>query len=241
MKFNLPNVLTILRLVAAPTLVLVYLVLPRPWADWTALVLFVSAAMTDYLDGLLARRWMQVTAFGKMLDPIADKAMTIIALVMLTVLLLRDGRVITYPYPPQNYVAFGDWILIVPVMMVIFREIFVSGLREFIGKESKNLAVTRLAKWKTAAQMSAVIVLFSFLLFEHYFGVLSFAMEREFVAEVIAGREEDLFGLRWKYTGWVYSYNLGMALLWMAGVLTLVTGIDYFRKALPFIRDGEAK
>jgi len=107
MKFNLPNVLTILRLVAAPTLVLVYLVLPRPWADWTALVLFVSAAMTDYLDGLLARRWMQVTAFGKMLDPIADKAMTIIALVMLTVLLLRDGRVITYLTPRRTMWPLG--------------------------------------------------------------------------------------------------------------------------------------
>ncbi len=235
MRWNLPNTLTILRLLAAPALVLVYEILPRPWSDWGALTLFLAAAFTDYFDGVIARRWKQVSAFGRMLDPIADKAMTMIALVMLAILFFRDGRVIVFPTPANTLV--GDWILITPIMIIILREVFISGLREFLGEQAHALAVTRIAKWKTAIQMAAVAVLFSVLLFEHYFAIVSFAMERSFVQEVLAGNEVDEFGLRWKYYGWIASYNTGVALLWGAAVLTLITGLDYFRKSLPFLDD----
>jgi len=219
MRWNLPNILTVLRLLAAPALVVVYELLPRPHADWVALGLFVAAALTDYLDGYLARRWKQVSNFGKMLDPIADKAMTIIALVMLAILL------------------DGTSLYVIPAMAIIFREVFISGLREFLGANSSDLAVTKLAKWKTASQMVAVSVLFGHLLFEHYFVVLSFAMEQEQVSAIINDGAEDIYGLAWKYQGWVFSYNAGLILLWVAAALTLITGFDYFRKSLPYLKD----
>jgi cardiolipin synthase (CMP-forming) len=220
MRWNLPNILTVLRLLAAPALVAVYELLPRPYADWCALGLFVSAALTDYLDGYLARRWKQVSNFGKMLDPIADKAMTIIALVMLAILLQ------------------GISLYVVPAMIIIFREIFISGLREFLGSKSAGLAVTKLAKWKTMSQMVAVSVLFAHLLFEHYYVILSFAMEQEQVSAIINDGAEDIFGLLWKYQWWGLSYNIGIALLWIAAALTVITGFDYFRKSLPYLKDN---
>lgn len=219
MRWTLPNTLTVLRLLAAPALVVVYELLPRPISDWFALSLFVTAAITDYLDGYLARRWHQVSNFGKMLDPIADKAMTIIALVMLAILLQ------------------GTSLYVIPATAIIFREVFISGLREFLGAKSGTLAVTKLAKWKTMAQMVAVSVLFAHLLFEHYYVVLSFAMEREQVVAIITSGAEDIYGLRWKYLGWDYSYKAGIALLWIAAILTLISGLDYFKKSMPYLKE----
>ncbi len=219
MRWTLPNTLTVLRLLAAPALVAVYEVFPRPYSDWLALILFLSAALTDYFDGFLARRWKQVSNFGKMLDPIADKAMTIIALVMLAVLLQ------------------GTSLYVIPATAIIFREVFISGLREFLGANSAGLAVTRLAKWKTTVQMVAVSVLFAHLLAEHYFVIQSFAMERSFVSDVLNGLEEDMFGLRWKYATYVWTYNSGIVLLWVAALLTVVTGVDYYRKSQPYLKD----
>ncbi len=235
MRQSIPNALTIFRLLAAPAFVAIYEILPRPFADWAALALFVTAAFSDFLDGYLARRWQQVTKFGRMMDPIADKAMTVLALVMLMILLLQGNRTIVYP--AETNFLIGDWILVTPIMIIIFREIFVSGLREFVDTGSSDLAVTGLAKWKTAIQMLAIITLIVFFVFENYLVVLSFAMERSFVADVLKGIEPDEFGLRWKYAGWVYTYNIGFGLLWLAATLTLWTGIDYFLKALPLIRD----
>jgi len=250
MRWTIPNILTVLRLIAAPGLLLVYELLPRPWSDWVALFLFVAAALTDYFDGILARRWKQISAFGRMLDPIADKAMTIIALLMLSVLLNGGNRgffiaeqdvslfgLVRFHMP--QIAVFGDWLILAPAVMILFREVFISGLREFIGADKGSLAVTRLAKWKTAAQMLAITVLFTNLLFEHYFVINSFAMERDFVRDVLAGREADMFGLRWKYAGYIWSFNIGVVLIWGAGIVTLVTGYDYFRKALPYLKEDE--
>ncbi|MBZ0128957.1 MAG: CDP-diacylglycerol--glycerol-3-phosphate 3-phosphatidyltransferase [Rhodobacteraceae bacterium] len=221
MRWNLPNTLTVARLIAAPLLVLVYEVFPRPAADWLALVLFIAAAITDYVDGMLARRWKQISNFGRMLDPIADKAISIVALAMLAILLQ------------------GASLIVIPAMAIILREVFISGLREFLGGRSVVLPVTWLAKWKTFVQMLAVSVLFGHLLFEHYFVIQSFAMEREHVAAVVNGLADDPFGLRWKYLGWDYSYKAGVVMIWVAGLLTLVTGWDYFRKSLPYFDDGD--
>ena len=143
MTLNLPNFLTILRLAAAPGVAIMFLYFNRPWADWFALVLFVSAALTDFLDGYLARAWKQETKLGAMLDPIADKAMVIIALTVIT-----------------GFSGMNPWMLL-PATFIIFREVFVSGLREFLGNTAGTLKVTKLAKWKTTAQMVAIALLFA--------------------------------------------------------------------------------
>ena len=84
MVWTIPNILTVLRLLAAPAVVVMFLYFDRPWADWFALILFVSAAITDWFDGYLARLWKQTTKLGTMLDPIADKAMVVFALMVIT-------------------------------------------------------------------------------------------------------------------------------------------------------------
>ena len=141
MTWTIPNILTVLRLIAAPGIVLAFLVLPRPAADAVALSLFVGAAVTDWFDGYLARKWNQMSLFGAMLDPIADKAMVALALLLLCGL-------------------WGfNWLVMLPAALILFREVFVSGLREFLGDTAGALKVTKLAKWKTTVQMVAIAVL----------------------------------------------------------------------------------
>jgi cardiolipin synthase len=224
MRWTLPNILTVIRLIAAPWVALVFVVAPRPVADWVALLLFIGASVTDYVDGYLARAWKQVSAFGTMLDPIADKAVVVIAIATLVGLFGLDG-----------------WIL-VPATVILLREVFVSGLREYLGARAGLLKVTNLAKYKTFTQMVAVAVLFAQGLFEHYFGMLSFGMGREMAAEVLSGQAPDEVGLVWKFRGMVWSYHAGVVLLWLAAALTAITGWDYFRKARPFlVEEQEAK
>ncbi|MBL4811632.1 MAG: CDP-diacylglycerol--glycerol-3-phosphate 3-phosphatidyltransferase [Rhodobacteraceae bacterium] len=218
MKWNLPNILTVMRLAAAPGVAIMFLYFNRPVADWFALVLFVLAAATDFFDGYLARRWGQESRFGTMLDPIADKAMVIIALLVIT-----------------GFSGMNPWILL-PATLIMFREVFVSGLREFLGAEAGKLAVTKLAKWKTTAQMVAIAVLFSTGAFEHYFGMQSWGMDQQMVDDILSGAVADELGLVWKYWGMIISWYAGVGLLWLATLLTLLTGFDYFRKALPYLR-----
>ncbi|MEM9426847.1 MAG: CDP-diacylglycerol--glycerol-3-phosphate 3-phosphatidyltransferase [Pseudomonadota bacterium] len=218
MTLNLPNTLTVLRLLAAPGVVLMFLYFTRPWADWFALVLFVGAAITDYFDGYLARAWKQQTKFGTMLDPIADKAMVVIALLVIT-----------------GYAGMDPWILL-PATVIIFREVFVSGLREFLGDTAGTLAVTNLAKWKTTAQMVAIAVLFGTGIFGHMLLDRMTGMNDALIAEIFAGGDDPLslrlIDLAARITWWV-----GVGLLWVAAALTLITGVDYFRKAVPHLRD----
>ncbi len=221
MTLNLPNILTILRLAAAPGVVVMFLYFARPWADWFALVLFVVAAFTDFLDGYLARAWKQESKLGAMLDPIADKAMVIIALVVIT-----------------GFSGMNPWILL-PATVIIFREVFVSGLREFLGDTAGTLKVTNLAKWKTTAQMVAISMLFATGAFEHYFGMQSLGMTQDMVRAAIEGTGPDELGLWWKYQGMMISWWGGIVMLWIAAVLTLVTGWDYFNKSRPYLADGE--
>ena len=223
MTWNIPNTLTILRLLAAPGLVVMFLYFNRPFADLFALVLFLIAAVTDWFDGFLARLWNQQSRFGTMLDPIADKAMVVIALMVIT-----------------GFQGMNPWILL-PATVIIFREVFVSGLREFLGAKASLLAVTRLAKWKTTAQMVSIATLFSTGVFEHYFGMHSFGMDIDLIRSILNGQEDDILGLRWKYWGMNYSWTVGVVLLWAAAGLTLVTGWDYYRKSIPYLRDEGPK
>jgi cardiolipin synthase (CMP-forming) len=136
MAMTLPNMLTFARVVAAPGLGIVFLAGQGPAAHAVAFALYTAAALTDFLDGWLARRLGQESALGRMLDPIADKAMVTIALAAL--------MAVRGPDP---------W-LVLPALAILLREVLVSGLREFLGEV--KLAVTRAAKWKTASQLVAI-------------------------------------------------------------------------------------
>jgi len=221
MRWTVPNILTIMRLLAAPGLVVMFMYFQRPWADLFALTLFVLAAATDWFDGFLARSWNQQSRFGAMLDPIADKVMVMIALFVIT-----------------GFQGMNPWIMF-PATLIVFREVFVSGLREFLGADAGKLAVTTLAKWKTTAQMVAIATLFSTGVFEHYFGMNSFGMDIQMISDTLAGIVPDEMGLRWKYMAMNVSWSLGLGLLWLSALLTLWTGWDYLNKALPFLRDPE--
>ncbi|MCP5074504.1 MAG: CDP-diacylglycerol--glycerol-3-phosphate 3-phosphatidyltransferase [Rhodobacteraceae bacterium] len=221
MTWTLPNTLTTLRLIAAPGVAVMFLYFARPWADWYALILFVTAATTDFFDGYLARKWKQESNLGRMMDPIADKAMVVIALLVIT-----------------GFSGMNPWILL-PATLILFREVFVSGLREFLGENASSLQVTRLAKWKTTAQMVAIAVLFAEGIFEHHYVMRSYGMSPDIVNQVFDGQTEDIFNLQLLWKGIQASWYGGVTLLWVAGVLTLISGFDYFFKALPYLKDPE--
>lgn len=216
---TIPNILTTFRLIAALMILIVFVILPRPYSDWTALCLFVLASLTDYLDGYLARKLKQVSEIGKMLDPIADKALVVVCLALLLGLFsLRTA-------------------IVIPVALILFREVFVSGIREYLGQAAGALAVTKLAKWKTATQMVAIGVLLTHGLFEHYFFMHSIGMDHTIVQDILAGREEDLFNLKQRYIGTIWSMKIGVWLLWLAATITVITGFDYFVKSLALLKE----
>ena len=201
-----------------------FLYFTRPAADWFALILFVGAAVTDYFDGYLARLWKQESKFGAMLDPIADKAMVVIALVLIAGL---SG--VNQPD------GMDPWILL-PATVIIFREVFVSGLREFLGDTAGTLKVTPLAKWKTTAQMVAIGILFGTGIFQHMFIERTVGMDPTILTEIFEGGSDPL-NLRLIQQVYWLTWWAGVGLLWIAAVLTAVTGIDYFRKAIPHLKD----
>jgi len=221
MQWNIPNILTLLRLLAAPGVVLMFLYFTRPYADWFALILFVIAAITDFVDGYLARAWKQESKFGAMLDPIADKAMVVIALVVIT-----------------GFSGMNPWILL-PATIIIFREVFVSGLREFLGDTAGTLKVTTLAKWKTTAQMVAIAFLFAKGAFEHFIIERTIGMDQATIDGIVDGTLQDTIGLGWNMLGWDLSWYGGIVLLWIAAALTFLTGLDYLRKAMPYLKGAK--
>lgn len=219
MTWNLPNILTVLRLLAAPGVAVMFLYFHRPWADWLALTLFVSAAVTDWFDGYLARLWKQESNFGRMMDPIADKAMVVIALLIIT-----------------GYSGMNPW-LILPATVILFREVFVSGLREFLGAKSSLLKVTKLAKWKTTAQMVAIAVLFLGTGLEYLEGIARQGMTQAQYSDAVSAGLEPAIRTCGAVGCATTATLIGLGLIWIAAVLTAITGIDYFLKSLPFLRD----
>ena len=177
---SLPNLLTLSRILAIPLVVAMFFV-PGDYARWFACVLFSAAALTDWLDGHMARRWAQQSELGRFLDPIADKLLVSATLFML----VAKGR------------FSAEWALL-PALVILCREILVSGLREYLAELRVGLPVSRLAKWKTAIQMVAI-------------GVLIVGDAGPAVLPVV---------------------RIGETLLWLAALLTLVTGYDYLRAGL---------
>ncbi|MGI9499517.1 MAG: CDP-diacylglycerol--glycerol-3-phosphate 3-phosphatidyltransferase [Geminicoccaceae bacterium] len=129
-----PNLLTVGRVLAVPALALAFY-LPGDIGMWTTCVIFSVAAITDFFDGYLARSWSMQSSFGRMLDPIADKLLVGAAILML---------------------VHFDRAPILPSLVILCREIIVSGLREFLAELRVGLPVSRLAKWKTGVQMTAL-------------------------------------------------------------------------------------
>ena len=136
--WSLPNLLTYGRILAIPALVAI-LFWPRDdWMRWLALAIYTLAAITDYLDGYIARAWSQQSAIGRMLDPIADKLLVCALLLML----VADGTI-------------HGWTLWAAIV-ILCREILVSGLREFLADLKVSVPVSKVAKWKTTAQLFAL-------------------------------------------------------------------------------------
>ena len=144
--FNLPNMLTYARIVAVPMVVVCFFLeghlKSSDFARWLALAIFLAASITDYFDGYLARAWQQTSNIGKMLDPIADK------LLVSTCLLLLAAD-------DEGIAGWSLWAAII----ILCREILVSGLREYLAALKVSVPVTQLAKWKTAIQMVAIAFL----------------------------------------------------------------------------------
>ncbi|ACI49849.1 CDP-diacylglycerol/glycerol-3-phosphate 3-phosphatidyltransferase [Gluconacetobacter diazotrophicus PA1 5] len=191
MLTDLPNILTLSRIVAIPVLVAL-VAIGAPVTDCAACLLFIAAGITDYLDGKLARAWHQYSDLGRMLDPIADKLLVGASLMMLA---------------GCDRLPFGS---LYPAIIILAREILISGLREFLASTRISLPVTRLAKWKTGIQMTAI----GFLL-----------------AGDSTGR---LLHLEWMHVG-----TVGAVLLWIAAALTVLTGWDYLLTGLRHVgRNG---
>ena len=181
---KIPNILTIGRIIIVPFFVLAFY-LPGFYGDLTALILFIIASFTDFLDGMLARMLGQESKLGELLDPIADKIIVATALI----LLVMDGTI-------QNYE-------VIAAIIILTREILISGLREFLAKGQIKLPVSNLAKLKTVLQMVAIGLLLSgdtgnkIINFEDY-----------------------------------NAQTIGIILLWLSAALTLFTGYDYLRKGI---------
>jgi cardiolipin synthase (CMP-forming) len=177
---NLPNLLTFSRIGVIPFVVATFY-LPVGYANWLACFLFTVAGLTDWLDGHLARRWDRHSELGRFLDPIADKLLVGACLYMLAAM-----------------VRISPWAIL-PGLVILIREILVSGLREYLAGLSVSVPVTRLAKWKTGIQMVSIGVL-----------LVGDAGPAGLPVEAI-----------------------GETLLWIAALLTLVTGYDYLQAGLP--------
>jgi CDP-diacylglycerol--glycerol-3-phosphate 3-phosphatidyltransferase len=148
MKWNVPNVLTLLRIVLIPVFVLVFYA-PYAWSNLVSAAVFGLAAVTDWLDGYLARRLKQASVFGAFLDPVADKLMVAIALVVL----VQENPTVLFT---------------IPAAIIVGREIVISALREWMSEigARTRVAVSVIGKIKTAAQMVAILL----LLYEHPLG-----------------------------------------------------------------------
>ena len=183
MILTLPNILTMSRVAVIPVFVALFF-LETPAGQWIACGLFILSAVTDFFDGFLARSLGQTTAFGTFLDPVADKLLVASALLMM--------------------VAFGQiaGAVVIPAIIILCREILVSGLREYLSSFAVSLPVSNLAKWKTTLQMAAICILI--------------------VGDAAHPLIPDLIPVR----------LIGEVGLWIAAIVTIITGSEYLRIGL---------
>jgi len=184
MKIKIPNYLTIGRIIIVPVFVISFY-LPGFYGDVIPFALFVVASFTDFLDGLLARMYKEESQLGELLDPIADKIIVAAALI----LLVMDGTI-------KNYE-------VIAAIIILTREILISGLREFLAKGRIKLPVSGLAKLKTFLQMFSISIL----------------LTGETGNKIINFQDYN-------------AQTIGIILLWFSAFLTLYTGYDYLRKGI---------
>jgi cardiolipin synthase len=201
--FALPNALTIMRIVLVPVFVIAF-VIPGDAARLVAFAVFALAGISDWLDGFAARKLKAGSDFGRMLDPIADKVLVAVALMML----VAEGT-FRKDIPGTGESVFS-LLRLVPALIILSREILVSGLREFLAGTRVSVPVTNVAKFKTAVQMIAIGAMILTPLASKY--------------------APDLPGKT--YTGIAYI------LLWVAAALTVYTGVIYFRNGMAYLRPG---
>ena len=193
MKIKIPNYLTIGRIIIVPVFVVTFY-LPGFYGDIIPFALFLIASFTDFLDGLLARMFKEESKLGELLDPIADKIIVATALL----LLVMNSTI-------KNYE-------VIAAIIILTREILVSGLREFLAKGKIRLPVSNLAKLKTFLQMLAIAIL---LTGETGNKILNF---QDYNAQTI-----------------------GIILLWLSAFLTLYTGYEYLRKGIDYAISEDQK
>ena len=184
MKIKIPNYLTIGRIIITPIFVISFY-LPGFYGDFIPFALFVIASFTDFLDGLLARMYKEESKLGELLDPIADKILVATALI----LLVMNGTI-------KNYE-------VIAAIIILTREILISGLREFLAKGKIKLPVSNLAKLKTFVQMFSISIL----------------LTGETGNRIINFQDYN-------------AQTIGIIILWFSAFLTLYTGYDYLRKGI---------
>ena len=181
----MPNLLTVLRIIFASLIALILIFFDSKIAYFISFILFSLAGVTDYLDGWLARKKGQISDLGRMLDPIADKI-----LVISTFIILMSNNVI------EGFNAIAAFI-------IIYREIFISGLREFLGNKSLVVKVTKLAKWKTAIQFITILVFLGSQVINNFY------------------MYTDIINIFIEFTCTL--------LIWITSLISLYTGINYLR------------
>tara|TARA_Y100000590_G_scaffold11773_1_gene14392 strand:+ start:22 stop:591 length:570 start_codon:yes stop_codon:yes gene_type:complete len=184
MKLKIPNILTIGRIILVPIFIGTFY-LPGAMGDWIPFLIFVLASFTDFLDGLLARLYKEESKLGELLDPIADKIIVASALV----LLIMDDIIKDYE--------------VIAAIIILIREILISGLREFLAKVKVTIPVSSLAKYKTFIQMFAIAIL-------------------------LTGESGNNLINFYGYN----AHFIGIILLWLSALFTIYTGYDYVRKKI---------
>ena len=193
MKLKIPNILTIGRIIIVPIFVMAFFI-PGFFGDLIPFFLFVLASFTDYLDGLLARIFKEESKLGELLDPIADKILVAAALI----LLVMNGTI-------KNYE-------VIAAIIILTREILISGLREFLAKGKIKLPVSSLAKLKTVLQMVSIALLLS----------------GDTGNKIINFQDYN-------------AQTIGIILLWLSAALTLFTGYEYMRKGIDHAISEDSK
>ena len=193
MLTNLPNLLTMFRIAILPVFVALFFV-PGATAVWACVWLFALSSITDFFDGYLARKMGQSSPLGAFLDPIADK----LSVGIILMLVIAFGRL------------EGIWII--PAIIIMAREIFVSGLREFLGPYKITMPVSKLAKWKTTLQLLALGALI--------------------LGGAVHGQPCQELGDQCKTAAESWIHVVGLTALWASAVLTCITGWDYLRVGL---------
>ena len=193
MKLKIPNILTIGRIIIVPIFVFTFFI-PGLFGDLIPFFLFALASFTDYLDGLLARMFKEESKLGELLDPIADKILVAAALI----LLVMNGTI-------KNYE-------VIAAIIILTREILISGLREFLAKGQITMQVTSLSKLKTFIQMISIAIL----------------LTGESGNKLINFQDYN-------------AQTIGIILLWLSAFLTLYTGYDYLMKGIDHAIDQDKK